>query len=143
MAHMITKIAEYGIIINTNKEFLILRFSKDVNAGEKWIFPGGRLDNEEKPKLGLLREIKEETNLGVEIIQPCDVSMWGIGEDHRYAIFFLCKPKNKNEVKLSHEHQEYKWCSFKDLDKISFHDISFRRILENAFTIITNRPDYI
>lgn len=138
MSHIITKIAEYGIIINDNKEFLMLKFSKEVNPGEKWIFPGGRLDNGEEPKKGLLREIKEETNLDVEIVQACDVTMWGEGEDHRYAVFFICKIKKGDNIKLSHEHQDYKWCSFDKINKINFHDNVFKEILKKAFEIIKN-----
>ncbi len=126
MSHLKTKIAEYGIIIKDNK-FLMLKFSKEANPSEKWIFPGGRLDKGDNPKKALVREIKEETNLDVKILYPCDVSVWGKGEDHRYAVFFVCKLK-KGEVKLSKEHQDFKWFSFDD--KIDFHDKSFEKVLE-------------
>jgi 8-oxo-dGTP diphosphatase len=127
MAHLITKIAEYGIIINNDK-FLMLKFSKEANPGEKWIFPGGRLDEGEQAKDGLAREIQEETNLQVKVGKPVDVTIWGDGDDNRYAVFFICKLIG-GEIKLSREHQDYKWFSFED--QIEFHDESFRRILQS------------
>jgi len=128
--HKITKIAEYGIIVKDNK-FLMLKFSKATNPSEKWIFPGGRLDENENPKEALIREIKEETGLDVDLLFPCDVAMWGKNDDQRYAVFFLCTSKN-NEVKLSHEHQDFKWFCFDELDKIDYHYSGFKDVLENA-----------
>ena len=136
MAHLVTKIAEYGIVVNEDKEFLMLRFSKQANPGEKWIFPGGRLDEFEEPKKALVREIHEETKLDVKVMFPCDVAMWGEDDDHRYAIFFICKLISKNEVELSREHQEYRWFSFDQIDKINYHDNSFKAVLKNAWKLL-------
>lgn len=129
--HLITRVAEYGIIFNEKGEFLMVRFAKDVNPSEAWIFPGGRLDEGDKPEDALVREIKEETNLDVEVGPPCGVSMWGKEEDHRYAVFFICTLL-RGEVKLCKEHQEYRWFSKDDVGSIDFHDKSFKRIIENA-----------
>lgn len=132
MAHLVTKIAEYGVIINEKEEVLVLRFSKLANSLQKWIFPGGRVDEKEKPMECLEREIKEETNLEVEVIKPIDVAMWGSGEDHRYAVFFLCTIKGNNNLKLSHEHQDYRWLSFGEEREVDFHDEAFERIVSKA-----------
>ncbi|OYT31779.1 hypothetical protein DRJ22_00140 [Candidatus Woesearchaeota archaeon] len=128
--HKKTKIAEYGIIIKDNK-FLMLQFSKKTNPTEKWIFPGGRMNANEKPKQALKREIKEETGLEVEIKKPIDVLEWGEKEDNRYAIFFKCKHK-KGKVRLSKEHQNYKWYTFKELNKIDYYQKEFKEILKKA-----------
>ncbi len=135
MGHLTTKIAEYGIILKDNK-FLMLKFSKETSPDEKWIFPGGRLDEGEDPKKGLIREIKEETSLDVEVLFPSDVTMWGIDEDHRYAIFFVCKLIGSSNIKLCNEHQDYNWFSFDDLDNIDFHDKSFKEVLLNSKKLI-------
>lgn len=126
MTHLKTKIAEYAVIINDDK-YLLLRFSKEANAGEKWIFPGGRLEIGETPKEGLKREVKEETNLDVEVIKPLDVLMWGVGDDERYAAFFLCKIVGSADIKLSQEHQEYKWVEFNE--DVDFHEKGFKNII--------------
>jgi mutator protein MutT len=132
--HLVTRIAEYGIIFNDEDKFLMVKFSKEANPSEAWIFPGGRLDEGDKPIEAINREIKEETGLNVEVLFPCDVTMWGKGEDHRYAVFFVCKLVG-GEIKLCKEHQEFKWFSYKDIDKIDFHDESFKNVLEGAFKL--------
>lgn len=129
MTHLKTKLAEYGIILDKDK-FLMLRFSREANVSEKWIFPGGRMDISDTPTMALKREVKEETKLKVKILNPVDVAMWGKGEDERYAIFFLCKLIN-GDVKLSKEHQEFKWYKFSEIDNIEFHDKSFKSILKS------------
>lgn len=135
MAHKVSKIAEYGIIINDDK-FLMLKFSKDADKLQRWIFPGGRIDEDENPKEALSREIKEETNLDAEILFPCDVTIWGEGDNHRYAIFFICKLKEKSEIKLCCEHVAYDWFSFDILKNIDYHEKSFEEILRKAKSLI-------
>ena len=130
MNHLKTKIAEYAVILNDKNEVLLLRFSKKANPTERWIFPGGRINENENPKEGLIREVKEETGLDIRIINPIDVVSWGKEEDHRYAVFFKCKLRSKKQdVKLSHEHQSYNWLSLDQLDKIDFYLSSFKNIL--------------
>ena len=128
MVHLTTRVAEYGIITHDNK-FLMLRFSKETNPSEAWIFPGGRLDINDNPKNGLVREIKEETGLDIDVLFPCDATMWGRNEDHRYAVFFVCELKSDSKVNLCNEHQDFKWFSFDELDEINFHDKSFKEVL--------------
>ncbi len=136
MTHFITRIAEYGIILDKNNKFLMLKFSKETNPSEGWIFPGGRLNVGEDPKKGLIREVKEETCLDITVLFPSDVTIWGINEDQRYAVFFVCKLKGDSEVKLCNEHQDFNWFSFDDLDNIDFHDESFREVILNTIKLI-------
>jgi len=57
---------------------------KRATKPEVWAPPGGRLEVEEDPKEGLLREIAEETGLKVRIVAPVDTWFhswheWNIG----------------------------------------------------------------
>ena len=69
-------------VIVRGDEVLVLRRSKGEMAGsymnkyQKWDLPGGGLHFYEKAEDGLLREIREETSLSVEIGRP--VSMFDI-----------------------------------------------------------------
>lgn len=38
-----------------------------VREGETWLLPGGRLESDEPPEIGAMREVEEETGLSVEI----------------------------------------------------------------------------
>lgn len=131
MAHLVTKVAEYGIIIHKNK-FLLLQLSKDADPKQAWILPGGRLEENEKPMHGLIREIKEETNLYVEVINPCHVGSWGEGEDKRYAVFYICKPKS-HEVRLSKEHDNFKWLTPEELLELTNQKPHLKEAIKKAF----------
>ena len=61
---MIIRVA-VAVIINQNDEILIAKRSKDQHQGNKWEFPGGKIEPNETSKEALRREISEE--LGIEI----------------------------------------------------------------------------
>ena len=63
-----------GILIENNE---ILLVQQKLNDKRNWSLPGGRLERGETLSQGLIREMKEETGLDVEIIRMlylCDVA---------------------------------------------------------------------
>ena len=125
MAKLKCNVGEYGIIINKKNEFLILRLPKSKDfPTEPWMFPGGRMEESDQPESGLKREILEETELKVKIIQPVHVAMWGIENPMKYAVFFLCKLMSNQKEKISLEHKESKWVGFDEIGKINWHNIN-------------------
>ena len=63
-----------GILIENNK---ILLVKQRVSEKRNWSLPGGKLEQGETLEQGIIREMKEETGLDVEIIRLlylCDVS---------------------------------------------------------------------
>ena len=63
-----------GILIEDNKILLIKQI---VSDDRDWSLPGGKLERGETLEQGIVREMKEETGLDVEIIKMlyiCDVS---------------------------------------------------------------------
>ena len=86
-----------------------------------WCALGGRMDEGDLDlMLTLQREVEEE--IGVEIIvgDILDVKLWDInGENHRLGVFYVCKLKDENkELKLSEEHDDYKFFSFDEALKM-------------------------
>lgn len=73
---------------------------------------GGRIDDDEKFYDGLMREVKEETGLAVEVIEPVYIGEWWpvIREvpNHIVAMFVACRAVTENVV-LSKEHDDYAW----------------------------------
>jgi 8-oxo-dGTP diphosphatase len=111
----IQRIATKALIIDDEGNYLLLReastYEDGTNVG-RYHLPGGRLEVGEYFENGLFREVKEETGLEVEIIQPIYVGEWRPvikGKRNQIvAIFFLCKAKSK-EVILSSEHDDFQW----------------------------------
>ena len=98
-----------------NAKVLILKESskyKDgVNIG-KYDVVGGRLEPGQHFQESLIREIKEETGLDVEIGKPFYVGEWRPvvnGEPWQIVgTFFECKT-NTDNVKLGEDHSEFLW----------------------------------
>lgn len=108
-------IAVKAFIVNEKKEVLILRRRKDdVHRPGTWDIPGGRLNQGESPFDGMKREVKEETNLEIEVKSPLQIHYFTREDGQQITmIVFLCRPLSKN-IKLSEEHMEYRWV---DTDK--------------------------
>ncbi len=95
-------------------EFLLL---KRKNEPRIWAPPGGRLMKDEEPLSGLHREVKEETNLDIEIVAP--VNTWFgkfSGNQYLLSIDYLAVVKS-GEISLSDEHSAYQWVTLSDLIK--------------------------
>lgn len=110
-----------GIIKNDANEILILkRHPKSKTDPEMWELPGGKVESGEFFADALVREIKEETNLDVDIGDFAEA----IQNDYKHKrtvqiMMYLCDVKG--EIKISDEHTDWMWAS---LEKIKSLEIS-------------------
>lgn len=118
------RVAMKAIIVNGDGKVLLLReastYEEGTNVG-RYQFPGGRINPGEPFLDGLRREVKEETGLEVEVGEPIYVGEWfpvirGV-LNHIVATFFICRPLT-TEVKLSEEHDDYKWVDAEEAAKL-------------------------
>ena len=78
-----------ALIIKDN-EFLMVQDANDL----KWEFPGGKVNYGETPFDALIREVKEEIGIEVEIFEPVGFC-WSITEKHQIVMTVIkCKPKS-------------------------------------------------
>ena len=118
-----------GIIKNNANEILIVkRHPKSKTDPEMWELPGGKVEKGEFFADALVREIKEETNLDVNVGDFAEA----IQNDYMHkrtvqVMMYLCDVKG--EVKISDEHTDWMWA---DLEKIKSLEIStsLKKVLE-------------
>ena len=119
-----------GIIKNDANEILIVkRHPKSRTDPEMWELPGGKVESGEEFADALVREIKEETNLDVEIGDFAEAIQNNYSHKRTVQIMmYLCEVKG--EIKISDEHTEWMWAS---LEKIKGLEIStsLKKVLEN------------
>lgn len=108
-------------IIKRGDDYLIVkRDMSDSWEPGTWEFPGGKVDFGEDINQSLRREVREETGLDLKIEEP--LFFWDTEPDtEKYAgkrivtLFFECTVPINSKVKMSNEHQEYKWLKFNDI----------------------------
>lgn len=111
------RIGVKAFIVEDGKILFIRRRANDSHNADMWDLPGGRIELGEDPRLGLIRETKEETSLDIELVLPLDVQHFTRQDGQMITLlFFLCK-KTSGEIRLSEEHQEYKWLDLKNPDE--------------------------
>ena len=129
-----------GALIEKEDQYLVLRRSPEKDVGANlWEFVTGRLEEEEDPAIGVLREVKEEVDLNVEVIMPINTSFFYRGSKEYPMVFivFWCR-YIKGEVKLSWEHTEYKWVSLDEA--INSEELGLFR---KGFTIIKKLKEFL
>lgn len=108
------RIGVRAVIVEKGKLLMIRRRKNDPHNPNQWDLPGGRVEPAEDPRVGLVRETKEETDLDIETNLPLDVQHFTRQDGQVITLlFFLCK-KLSNEIKLSEEHREFIWMDLKN-----------------------------
>ena len=106
-----------ALIIDDQTRLFAAQRSSLMSLPEKWELPGGKVEPNETPEQCLIREIKEELNIEIEIIKELE------SNTHNYTSFtiklipFIVKRIN-GEITLK-EHADFKWLNtneFLDLD---------------------------
>ena len=93
--------------------------SEQMSLPWKWEFPGGKLELNELPEDALIREIKEELDVSIEIVESLPISDYSyVPERVIRLIPFRCVIQN-NETPVAAEHAELRWvkkCELMQLD---------------------------
>ena len=93
----------------TQEKFLALRRLADAHSRPGcWDLPGGNVLFGENHLDSLMKEIIEETSLKVKDARPIQVSTRFERQIYHLFIGYSCKATS-SKVKLSDEHQEYRW----------------------------------
>jgi len=99
------------IIKNEENKFLLLLRPDWVSwAPSKWAFAGGRVENEESPAAAAVREVKEETELDINV----DDLEYLPTISNKYVDVFFAKCYS-GRLKIDHEHDDYVWVTRENL----------------------------
>lgn len=107
-------------VIEQDGKYLLLKRARDPKKG-KWDFPGGFIEGAEHPEETVKREVKEETNLDVEVGDLVGIftSVYDDSGRNTLDITYHCKIKG-GEIKLSDEVTEAKWFALDDFPELAF-----------------------
>ena len=94
-----------AIIIENDKVFATQRGYGEFKDG--WEFPGGKIEPGETPEEAIVREIKEELDTEVEVIELLATVEYDYPNFHLSMGCFICKIKSGDLVLK--EHEAAKW----------------------------------
>ena len=105
-----------AIIIKNEEVFATQRGYGDFKGG--WEFPGGKIDAGETPEEALIREIKEELDTEVEVIELLDTVEYDYPNFHLSMDCFICNIKSGDLVLK--EHEAAQWLTKETLDSVNW-----------------------
>ncbi|PIR06264.1 MAG: hypothetical protein COV55_04475 [Candidatus Komeilibacteria bacterium CG11_big_fil_rev_8_21_14_0_20_36_20] len=126
---MQTQLAVAAYIIHNNKVLLIHHQKLDL-----WLPVGGHIDQNETPDDALLREIREEVNLEVEILNKLDLPVEGktkknlalpfytnvhsVGDHDHACFYYVCKVINPEKININQkEIKNFDWFTKEELNQ--------------------------
>lgn len=107
------KVAYGGVLIDDRQRVLLRRPTGDFD-GYVWTFPKGRPDPGETPEQAALREVREETGYGAQIIGKLPGCFDG---GTTVTEFFVMSPLGK-PVSLEAETSAIQWVTFPEAEKL-------------------------
>jgi 8-oxo-dGTP diphosphatase len=93
-----------GVVLSEGRVLLLL------NRRGEWDLPGGRPEPGEDHRAALIREVREETGLAVEVGAALDEHLFEVLPRRFVRILpFACRVTGRDDVALSDEHLEMSW----------------------------------
>jgi len=114
------RVAAKALIVKNNQVLILQRKRNSPNDKIEWDIPGGGIEYGESFSDALVREVKEETNLTVEVFDT--IRAWNCIDNDKmlYGVTFATNFV-EGDIILSSEHENYVWL---DIDKIANSDVA-------------------
>ena len=125
MENKIQKIGVTAFIIKDGRLLVVKKSKNELFLSGYYEMPGGKVEFGESTEDALLREVKEETSLRIKIIKPYSTFSYLSNNNQRHTIdiqFLTELTDNPDNIKLSSEHDEFKWIEKEEIDNYKISD---------------------
>ncbi|MBM6992819.1 MAG: NUDIX domain-containing protein [Prevotella sp.] len=131
--------ANVAFILNDKQKLLVVTRKKEPGKGTLDL-PGGFADIGETAEQGVIREVREETNLVVTRAQYLfsypNVYMYAGFEVKTLDAFYLCEVENTADISIHDDAADYQWLS---LDDIHTEQFGLRSVRQGLIDFINGR----
>lgn len=123
------RVSKAVILNKEGKALVVLRGSTAPSRALTWDLPGGIVEDGETTLQTVQREVLEETDLSINqgLLSPI-----GKYEDYKYCWTVFQARISGEEVRLSWEHDKYKWIDKQELKRLKNVPDIVKEILEKA-----------
>ena len=105
-----------GVIVNPNGDYLACLRPQGKHLGGCWEFPGGKVDPGESPEAALVRELREELMVEVQVGRALNPVVWNYdGKAIRLLPFFCTVAAGELSAV---EHEALRWCAIEQFDEL-------------------------
>lgn len=102
-------------VVERDDAFLLTRRASDAHLGDRWEFPGGKVEPGETIEASLVREFHEELGCGLEVGALLLISRHAYPDVHVELHFFAASLTGVPVPQLG---QEMRWVSRRDLSTL-------------------------
>lgn len=107
-----------AVIKNDDGKILIAQRNLKKSQGGLWEFPGGKIEPNESREEAIVREIKEELTIDIEVEGYLAEKVFNYSDKDVNLIAMKCRIL-KDDIKLT-EHEDAKWVNEDELDQFEF-----------------------
>ena len=107
-----------AVIKNEAGKILITQRNLQKSQGGLWEFPGGKIEPNETKEDAIIREIKEELDIDIQVKSYLSEKVFNYPEKDINLIALECKKIN-GDIKLL-EHEDYRWVKNSELVNFEF-----------------------
>jgi len=123
-------VGNWAFILKGGKFLVLKRQKKEILGPGAWSVPGGKSEIGKNCYENLKREVWEETGLEIKNLKFLLHEAWRRESDWVMGFFWLAEYKS-GQVKLNHEHTDYKWVSQKEITKLKTTKLN-KKIIKEA-----------
>lgn len=123
-----------AIVYNQNNEVLVVKH----NAGH-WDFPKGHMEKDETEQQTAIREVKEETNIDVELYDNYRYEIHYSPKENveKTVVFFLAKNLSNDTHKQDAEIANIGWFKYEEaMNMLTFEDA--KKLLKSSYEDLNN-----
>lgn len=106
-------------LVDVEGHVLLGKRPKGKHMADKWEFPGGKVEVGETPEQALIRELREELDIGVE--ESCLAPFTFITHEYEeftlLLLLYLCRKWNGTVKAVEYEHIQ--WCKPREMAALS------------------------
>lgn len=114
-----------AVILNKNRDSVLLLY----RAKKDWSFPKGHIEQGENETQAMIREVREETGLEVEIIQELPATKYTTDKNENCVLYFyLVVLKDDLNLRIENDNDVLEWVNIDDIvNKISYDNLKILR----------------